>query len=185
MSDGKAIKKLKRKFGTEVAHNQVTTAMEAPKAQAVRDEFLTLLRARAIPNTEIMVDEFNGKEYTIVKQIIKRAEIATTAVHIGVYGNDLLTEWRQYERSGDANAKKTLWGTILTVGGGMFFWTGLGFFIMLSGLGILLFQKPHFPEDSPNREASQLLCETVLETLAVATTNCDVTVGNQLTPIID
>lgn len=178
MLDNKALKQLQKKFGTEVANDQTLVAMEGSKHVQVKEEFLQLLRSRNIPQTEIDTTSFDN--YIIVRKTISQAEIATTAMKIDSYGNDLLLELRQYEKSGKSEGRRVTIGTILTGLGVFFFWTGIGLAALGGGLIMLIFMKSKFSEDSVERQASELLFSTVMETLLTALTNCDVDRNVQL-----
>ena len=179
MSDAQTLKKLCNQFGTEVANVQTTFAVAASKAEAVRNQFTTLLGDRNIPDAEIQKFANEDKQYQTITKTIGRGDQATSAVRIEAYGNDLLVEVRHYEVSAKAKSNRSCLGTALTVGGLLFIWTGVGVFVFLAGLGIL-FLKPQFPDPSAERDASKLLFETVMETLMAALTNCDVDAGAQI-----
>lgn len=180
MSDNKILKKLQKKLGTEVAQNQTLVAMEGQKHTQIKDEFLQLFSARNIPQTEIDTTSFDSSNYIIIRQTISRAEIATTAIRIDSYGNDLLLELRQYEKSAKSDGRRVTIGTVLTGLGALFFWTGIGLAALVGGLAMLVFMKSKFSEDSAERQSSELLFSTVMETLFTTLTNCDVDPNVQL-----
>ena len=178
------LKQRSNKFGTEGAGRQTTFAMSAWKAADVKNQYLKLLQDRDIPRTQIQKVKQEDKSYISITQDIGDGNSATTAVRITPYGNDLWIEIRHYETSPKTKANKTGLGIVLTLGGLLFIWTGIGFFVFLGGIAILS-SKAQFPDPSPEREASQLLFETVMETLTTALANCDVDAGAQIETDID
>lgn len=179
MSNTQTLKMLSNRFGTEVVGIQTTFAMSASKANDVRNQYLKLIQDRNIPKTQMQEFENVDENFFVITKTIEYSELATSAVRIEPYGNDLWVEARHYESSAKSRSNKALWGILLTGGGLLFIWTGIGFFVFLAGIG-MFFTKPQFPDPGATREASKLLFETVIETVVVALTNCDVDAEAQI-----
>jgi hypothetical protein len=179
MSDSQTLKKLSSQFGTEVVGIQTTFALSAAKSAQVKGQYLKLIQERNIPEAQLVSFENIDKKYSVLTKPIDDGSWAASAVRIEPYGNDLWVEVRHYEVSAKANSNKSLWGVLLLVGGLLFIWTGIGFFVFIAGIAILS-SKPHFPDSSAERDASKLLFETVVETLTIALVNCDVDAEAQI-----
>lgn len=178
--DKKALKRLSKKYGTDVANLQTSYALSAHYAGPIKAEYSRLLFQRGLPNTRI--EEVEGGQLVITKDLNPGAtETTSTAVSIAPYGNDLLIEIHHYEHSTKSNARLVVIRTVLLTLGVFFWWTGVGLFLLVGGI-VMLFSKGQFPESSAEEQAGKLLFATVLETLETALINCGINPNAQLNP---
>lgn len=140
-------------------------ALAASHADAVKAEFERILQQRNIPLVSVQHFSDSGHEFVIIRKTFEKGEEATSAVRIEPFGRDLVVEIRQYEWSSSASAKQKFWGTILTVGGLIFVWTGVGAFAFLAGL-YLLFTHPELM--GANKEEANAFREAVRESISMA-----------------
>ena len=70
MLNQQAIKALEKQFGSKVAELRATFAVEASKAQAVKDEFMKLINERGLPNTQLKSISGVGPEASIIRKHI-------------------------------------------------------------------------------------------------------------------
>ena len=185
MLDAKTQKALKKQYGVEVSQGSTAIAMMADKAPVVNEALRNLLHERNLPDVEIKDVTVNNDNFLIVSKNIQRTEKMATVLQIESYGNDLLIDIRHFELSGKAGSKRSMWGSAIFSIGLLSIFTGVGLLAVIWGGWLAFVAKSEMPEGSAERQASQQLYETVMETVVVALDNCEVSARAQLSQQFD
>jgi hypothetical protein len=169
-------------YGQEVINHQESFAMQGSQASKIISTMREYLSQRNIPN--VSVDNYNNNRfnYTIITQSLGSGNKATTAIRVDTYGNDLLIDFHHYEQAATHTRNMKIWGGILclVIGPPALVIMGAGLLPIAIGFWMLTIAKYSFPGASTERQASQLLFKTALETLEASMKNCGVSPNAQM-----
>ena len=163
ITDKATLNQMKIKYGQEVVSYQDTYALKGQYASNIIPTALENLSKRNIPNISVETFSNNGFKYTVITQSLGSKNCASFAVRVDAYGNDLLIDFHHYEKAVTHGTKMHIIGWTMCFVGALLVAVGVGLIPVIAGFWMGLAQY-HFPSGSPERQASQLMFQTVLAT---------------------
>ncbi len=117
---------------------------QGEKANDVFERFYELVEQRGIPNTTIKKVKIGNNDYLIISHKVNPEINVHLAVNTEMYGKDLRINLHFAQQDIRKFNNHVMWGTVLTVLGVMFCWTGIGLIALGIGISMLVGAKNKF-----------------------------------------